>query len=57
MMCLQETSYPHDYIRRAHMKKINAMKALAIVHIVGALGIFLFWIEFYSTLIQWLEII
>jgi hypothetical protein len=30
------------------MKKINTMKALAIVTIIGALGIFLFWIEFYS---------
>ena len=30
------------------MKKIDAMKALAIVYIIGALGIFLFWIEFYA---------
>lgn len=30
------------------MKKIESMKALAVVYIIGALGIFLFWIEFYS---------
>jgi hypothetical protein len=30
------------------VKKINAMKALAIVTLIGALGIFLFWIEFYT---------
>jgi hypothetical protein len=30
------------------VKKVNTMKALAIVYIIGALGIFLFWIEFYS---------
>ncbi len=32
------------------MKRFNAMKALAIVTIIGALGIFLFWFEFYSGL-------
>jgi len=32
------------------MKKIDLMKALAIVYIIGALGIFMFWIEFYSGL-------
>lgn len=30
------------------MKKISAMKILAGVYIIGALGIFLFWIEFYA---------
>lgn len=30
------------------MKKINPVRALAVVHILGALGIFIFWIEFYT---------
>ncbi|MCP4451426.1 MAG: hypothetical protein GY809_08195 [Planctomycetes bacterium] len=30
------------------MKRIDIMKALAIVYVVGALGILVFWIEFYT---------
>ena len=30
------------------MKRIDIMKALAIVYVVGGLGIFMFWIEFYT---------
>lgn len=30
------------------MKKTNLVKALAVVHILGASGIFIFWIEFYT---------
>jgi hypothetical protein len=30
------------------MKKINLLQGLAGVYIIGALGIFMFWIEFYS---------
>ncbi len=32
------------------MKKITLMQGLAGVYIIGALGIFLFWFEFYSEL-------